>query len=62
MKSVKLKVALIANLIAVVCLVILGVITFMFVKQAIFHEVVKAEQTMLKQLKILWSLLRQEIL
>lgn len=28
MKSVKLKVALIANLIAVVCLVILGVITF----------------------------------
>lgn len=62
MKSVKLKVSLIANLIAVVCLIILGVVTFMFVKQAIFHEVVKAEQTMLKQRKILWSLLRQEIL
>lgn len=39
MKSVKLKVALIANLIAVACLVILGVITFMFVKEALFEEV-----------------------
>lgn len=47
MKSVKLKVSLIANLIAVVCLVILGV-TFMFVKQAIFHEVVKAETNYVK--------------
>lgn len=28
MKSVKLKVSLIANLIAVVCLIILGVVTF----------------------------------
>ncbi|GKY05615.1 hypothetical protein THJ040_08010 [Campylobacter jejuni] len=43
MKSVKLKVSLIANLIAVVCLIILGVVTFIFVKQAIFHEVVNAE-------------------
>ncbi|HBK1812548.1 TPA: methyl-accepting chemotaxis protein, partial [Campylobacter jejuni] len=51
MKSVKLKVALIANLIAVVCLVILGVITFMFVKQAIFHEVVKAETNYVKTAK-----------
>lgn len=41
MKSVKLKVSLIANLIAVVCLIILGVVTFIFVKQAIFHEVVR---------------------
>lgn len=61
MKSVKLKVSLIANLIAVVCLIILGVVTFMFVKQAIFHEVVKAETNYVKR-KILWSLLRQEIL
>ncbi|WP_214283322.1 cache domain-containing protein, partial [Campylobacter jejuni] len=51
MKSVKLKVALIANLIAVVCLVISGVITFMFVKQAIFHEVVKAETNYVKTAK-----------
>lgn len=36
MKSVKLKVALIANLIAVVCLVILGVITFYVCKASNF--------------------------
>ncbi|HEF8327688.1 TPA: methyl-accepting chemotaxis protein, partial [Campylobacter jejuni] len=51
MKSVKLKVTLIANLITVVCLVILGVITFMFVKQAIFHEVVNAEINYVKTAK-----------
>ncbi|HEO8768925.1 TPA: methyl-accepting chemotaxis protein [Campylobacter jejuni] len=51
MKSVKLKVSLIANLIAVVCLIILGVVTFMFVKQAIFHEVVKAETNYVKTAK-----------
>ncbi|QSY22211.1 methyl-accepting chemotaxis protein [Campylobacter jejuni] len=51
MKSVKLKVSLIANLIAVACLIILGVVTFMFVKQAIFHEVVKAETNYVKTAK-----------
>ncbi|EHW7487095.1 methyl-accepting chemotaxis protein [Campylobacter jejuni] len=51
MKSVKLKVSLIVNLIAVVCLIILGVVTFMFVKQAIFHEVVKAETNYVKTAK-----------
>ncbi|BEK25457.1 methyl-accepting chemotaxis protein [Campylobacter jejuni] len=51
MKSVKLKVTLIANFITVVCLVILGVITFMFVKQAIFHEVVNAEINYVKTAK-----------
>ncbi|ASE85897.1 methyl-accepting chemotaxis protein [Campylobacter jejuni] len=51
MKSVKLKVTLIANLITVVCLVILGVITFMFVKQEIFHEVVNAEINYVKTAK-----------
>ncbi|EKH5226006.1 methyl-accepting chemotaxis protein [Campylobacter jejuni] len=51
MKSVKLKVALIANLIAVVCLIILGVVTFIFVKQAIFHEVVNAEINYVKTAK-----------
>ncbi|EAJ9891630.1 methyl-accepting chemotaxis protein, partial [Campylobacter jejuni] len=51
MKSVKLKVSLIANLIAVVCLIILGVVTFIFVKQAIFHEVVNAEINYVKTAK-----------
>ncbi|EGK8112084.1 methyl-accepting chemotaxis protein, partial [Campylobacter upsaliensis] len=51
MKSVKLKVALIANLIAVACLVILGVITFMFVKEALFEEVLKAETNYVKTAK-----------
>ncbi|MEQ4434450.1 methyl-accepting chemotaxis protein [Campylobacter jejuni] len=51
MKSVKLKVALIANLIAVVCLVVLGIVTFMFVKQVIFEEVVKAETNYVKTAK-----------
>ncbi|EAH5552171.1 methyl-accepting chemotaxis protein, partial [Campylobacter jejuni] len=51
MKSVKLKVALIANLIAVVCLVVLGIATFMFVKQVIFEEVVKAETNYVKTAK-----------
>ncbi|EAL2912200.1 methyl-accepting chemotaxis protein, partial [Campylobacter jejuni] len=51
MKSVKLKVALIANLIAVVCLVVLGIVTFMFVKQVVFEEVVKAETNYVKTAK-----------
>lgn len=48
MKSVKVKVALIANLIAIVCLVILGIVTFIFVKQVIFHEVLQAEMNYVK--------------
>lgn len=51
MKSIKLKVALFANLIAVACLIFLGVITFMFVKQEIFHEVMKAETNYVKTAK-----------
>ncbi|TEX83742.1 cache domain-containing protein, partial [Campylobacter sp. CH278] len=51
MKSIKLKVALFANLIAVACLIFLGVITFMFVKQEIFHEVIKAETNYVKTAK-----------
>ncbi|EJZ3237682.1 methyl-accepting chemotaxis protein, partial [Campylobacter jejuni] len=46
-----MKVSLIANLIAVVCLIILGVVTFIFVKQAIFHEVVNAEINYVKTAK-----------
>ncbi|TXK70276.1 methyl-accepting chemotaxis protein, partial [Campylobacter volucris] len=43
MKSIKLKISLISNIIAIVCLVILGIITFIFTKDALNHEVVKAE-------------------
>ncbi|TXE89263.1 methyl-accepting chemotaxis protein, partial [Campylobacter volucris] len=43
MKSIKLKISLISNIIAVICLVILGIITFIFTEDAITNEVVKAE-------------------
>ncbi|MDO4674372.1 cache domain-containing protein, partial [Campylobacter sp.] len=43
MKSVKIKVALLANLVAVLCLIILGITTFIFVKDAISTEVVNAQ-------------------
>ncbi|EHN6902775.1 PDC sensor domain-containing protein, partial [Campylobacter jejuni] len=51
MKSVKIKVALIANLIAVACLVILGVVTFIFVKQKIFDEVINTQESYVKTSK-----------
>lgn len=41
MKSVKLKVSLIANLIAVVCLIILGVVTFVGGKIKCNHRKIK---------------------
>ncbi|EAK9940662.1 methyl-accepting chemotaxis protein, partial [Campylobacter lari] len=47
MKSVKIKVALIANIIAIVCLLILGIVTFIFVKDALFQEIVNSEQNRL---------------
>ncbi|EAI8625024.1 methyl-accepting chemotaxis protein, partial [Campylobacter lari] len=43
MKSIKLKISLIANIIAIVCLIILGVVSFIFTKKALNYEVVKAE-------------------
>ncbi|MDA3969685.1 PDC sensor domain-containing protein, partial [Helicobacter ibis] len=43
MNSVKLKISLIANLISILCLLSLGVVTFIFVKEAIYKEVVHAE-------------------
>uniref|UniRef100_UPI0021C0C3A7 PDC sensor domain-containing protein n=2 Tax=Campylobacter TaxID=194 RepID=UPI0021C0C3A7 len=43
MKSIKLKLSLIANIMAVVCLIILGVISFIFTKKALNYEVIKAE-------------------
>ncbi|WP_270985639.1 cache domain-containing protein, partial [Campylobacter helveticus] len=51
MKSIKIKLALIANLMAVLCLVILGVVTFMFVKNEIYTEVVNAETNYVKTAK-----------
>ncbi|MBX2778050.1 PDC sensor domain-containing protein, partial [Campylobacter jejuni] len=51
MKSVKLKVALIANLIAIICLIILGITTFLFVKETIFKEVLTAETNYVKTSK-----------
>ncbi|RKO64031.1 methyl-accepting chemotaxis protein, partial [Campylobacter sp. P255] len=47
MRSVKIKVALIANIIAIICLLILGIATFAFVKEAIFKEIVNSEQNRL---------------
>ncbi|HEC1754828.1 TPA: methyl-accepting chemotaxis protein, partial [Campylobacter lari] len=48
MKSIKLKISLIANVIAIICLIILGVISFIFTKKALNHEVVKAETNYVK--------------
>ncbi|AJC92900.1 Cache sensor-containing MCP-domain signal transduction protein [Campylobacter subantarcticus LMG 24377] len=48
MKSIKIKISLIANIIAIVCLIILGVISFIFTKKALNHEVVKAETNYVK--------------
>ncbi|MFQ6342944.1 cache domain-containing protein, partial [Campylobacter sp. VTCC 70190] len=43
MRSVKIKVSLIANLIAVLCLVILGIVTFVFVRDVLYTQVANAE-------------------
>ncbi len=51
MKSVKIKVSLIANLIAIVCLIFLGIITFIFVKDEVFNQVVKAESNYVRTAK-----------
>lgn len=51
MKSVKIKVSLIANLIAIVCLIFLGIITFIFVKDEVFNQVVKSESNYVRTAK-----------
>ncbi|STA74826.1 MCP-domain signal transduction protein [Campylobacter lari] len=43
MKSIKLKLSLIANIMAIFCLIALGVISFIFTKKALNYEVIKAE-------------------
>ncbi|EPP1573859.1 PDC sensor domain-containing protein, partial [Campylobacter lari] len=48
MKSIKLKISLIANVIAIICLIILGIISYIFTKKALNYEVVKAETNYVK--------------
>ncbi|MBT0826502.1 PDC sensor domain-containing protein, partial [Campylobacter lari] len=48
MKSIKIKISLISNIIAIICLVILGVISFIFTEKALNYEVVKAETNYVK--------------
>lgn len=61
MKSVKIKVSLIANLIAIVCLIFLGIITFIFVKDEVFNQVVKSESNYVRTAKNSMEALKQEI-
>ncbi|EAJ3030308.1 methyl-accepting chemotaxis protein [Campylobacter jejuni] len=51
MNSVKLKIALIANLIAVMCLVILGIVTFVFTKQVVYNGAVESTINYVKTAK-----------
>ncbi|PZT48558.1 hypothetical protein B6S12_03570, partial [Helicobacter valdiviensis] len=43
MNSIKIKVSLIANFIAIVCLLILGIVTFIYVKQVVLDEAIEEE-------------------
>ncbi|EAH5013740.1 methyl-accepting chemotaxis protein, partial [Campylobacter jejuni] len=51
MNSVKLKIALIANSIAIICLVILGIMTFVLVKEVVYNETVEATTNYVKTAK-----------
>ncbi|EGK5207395.1 methyl-accepting chemotaxis protein, partial [Campylobacter jejuni] len=51
MNSIKFKIALIANLIAIICLVILGIVTFVFVKEIVYNEAVEATTNYVKTAK-----------
>ncbi|XMD84112.1 Cache sensor-containing MCP-domain signal transduction protein [Campylobacter lari] len=48
MKSLKLKISLIANIIAIVCLIILSIISYIFTEKALNNEAVKAETNYVK--------------
>ncbi|PZT48417.1 hypothetical protein B6S12_04285, partial [Helicobacter valdiviensis] len=48
MSSIKIKASLIANFIAIVCLLLLGVITFVFVKESLFEASREAETNYVK--------------
>ncbi|MBK1971395.1 PDC sensor domain-containing protein, partial [Campylobacter sp. TTU_617] len=49
--SLKFKVSLVANLIAIFCLGLLGIITYIFINKSIYHEVVNAETNYIKVAK-----------
>ncbi|WP_198672556.1 cache domain-containing protein, partial [Helicobacter burdigaliensis] len=48
MNSIKIKASLIANFIAIVCLLVLGVVTFIFVKDSLFETTKDAETNYVK--------------
>ncbi|MBF7048590.1 cache domain-containing protein, partial [Campylobacter volucris] len=48
MKSIKLKLSLIANVIAIICLIVLSIISFIFTKKALNHELISAETNYVK--------------
>ncbi|WP_415578411.1 cache domain-containing protein, partial [Helicobacter burdigaliensis] len=48
MNSIKIKVSLIANFIAIICLLILGIVTFIYVKQIVLDETIKEETNYIK--------------
>ncbi|MBF7044491.1 cache domain-containing protein, partial [Campylobacter volucris] len=48
MKSIRLKLSLIANVIAIICLIILSIVSFVFTKKSLNHELVKAETNYVK--------------
>ncbi|TDJ81925.1 methyl-accepting chemotaxis protein [Campylobacter volucris] len=57
--GIKIKISLIANFIAAICLLILGVTTFFFVKNALLEEITEAETNYLKSTKNLMADFRQ---
>ncbi|TXE85891.1 methyl-accepting chemotaxis protein, partial [Campylobacter volucris] len=57
--GIKLKISLIANFIAIICLLVLGITTFFFVKNALFEEITEAETNYLKSTKNLMIDFRQ---
>ncbi|TBR78229.1 hypothetical protein DU473_08200, partial [Campylobacter novaezeelandiae] len=46
--SVKFKISLIANIVAIVCLIVLGIVTFYFSKEALGKAELKSQSNVLK--------------
>ncbi|EAJ6453168.1 hypothetical protein E5I61_07465 [Campylobacter lari] len=53
--GIKLKISLIANIIAIVCLISLGITTFYFVKDALLKNTIEAQTNYLKSSKDLMN-------
>ncbi|MBZ7966385.1 hypothetical protein H2261_06715, partial [Campylobacter sp. RM10535] len=51
MKSLKIKFSLIVNIISITILVILGVVTYFFLKNLIYNQVIKTETSYIKVAK-----------